>query len=82
MHMGIEQVIIRQRTPLFQALFFSSALMCIGTASSYAVYYYFGSVVDREIRNALLKLTISMAVSWFTFFLCRSFERFCRDWGK
>eukprot|EP01036_Dinobryon_divergens_P022632 gene22630-30907_t len=75
------KVIIRQRTPLFQALFFSSALMCIGTASSYAVYYYFGSVVDREIRNALLKLTISMAVSWFTFFLCRSFERFCRDWA-
>jgi hypothetical protein len=73
---------IKQRTPLFQALFFSSALVCVGSASSYAIYYYMGGFVGREIRNSLLKLTISISVSWFAFFLCRSFERFCRDWGN
>ena len=75
------QAIIRLRAPLFQALFFSSAFICAGSAFSYAVYYYFGSLVDRELKNTMLKVTISIGVSWFAFFLCRSFERFCRDWG-
>jgi hypothetical protein len=45
---------------------------------SYVIYTYCG--IDRELRNLLLKITIGIASSWFVFFLCRSFERFCRDW--
>ena len=70
--------VFRQRMPVFQALFFSSALVCIGSGGSYIIYTYCG--IDRELRNFLLQLTIGVASSWFVFFLCRSFERFCRDW--
>ena len=72
------RLVFRQRMPVFQALFFSSALVCIGSGGSYIIYTYCG--IDRELRNFLLQLTIGLASSWFVFFLCRSFERFCRDW--
>ena len=72
------KMVFRQRMPVFQALFFSSALVCIGAGGSYITYTYCG--IDRELRNLLLKITIGVASSWFVFFLCRSFERFCRDW--
>ena len=71
-------MVIQQRLPVFQALFFSSAVMCVGSTRSYIIYSYFG--IDREIRNTMLKLTMGVAASWFAFFLCRSFERFFRDW--
>jgi Hydroxymethylglutaryl-coenzyme A reductase len=72
------KMVFRQRMPVFQALFFSSALVCIGSGGSYIIYTYCG--IDRELRNLLLKMTLGVASSWFVFFLCRSFERFCRDW--
>jgi hypothetical protein len=64
--------------PLFQALYFSCMLVCCGVTFSYIAYIYIG--IDREIRNMLIKLTISIASSWFLFFVCRSFERFFHDW--
>jgi Hydroxymethylglutaryl-coenzyme A reductase len=72
------KMVFRQRMPVFQALFFSSALVCIGSGGSYIIYTYCG--IDRELRNLLLKMTLGVSSSWFVFFLCRSFERFCRDW--
>ena len=72
------KMVFRQRLPVLQALFFSSALVCIGSGGSYIIYTYCG--IDRELRNLLLKITIGIASSWFVFFLCRSFERFCKDW--
>ena len=72
------RMVIQQRLPVFQALFFSSAVMCVGSAGSYIIYSYFG--VDRETRNTLLKITMGISASWFVFFVCRSFERFFRDW--
>jgi len=72
------RVAVRERKPLFQALFFSSVVICIGSSFSYLIFWYLN--VDREIRNVLLKLTLGLAASWFIFFLCRSFERFVRDW--
>lgn len=70
---------IRQRMPLFQALFFSSVLLCCGCTASYMVYHYFG--IDRDVRNVLLKLTIGASLSWLAFFICRSFERFFSEWS-
>lgn len=72
------RMVIRQRLPVFQALFFSSVVMCVGSAAAYLVYVHIG--IDREARNTIIKLTMSFSASWFVFFLCRSFERFCRDW--
>ena len=72
------RVAVRERKPLFQALFFSSVVVCIGSFFSYLIFWYLN--VDREIRNILVKLTLGLAASWFIFFLCRSFERFVRDW--
>ena len=72
------RMVIRQRLPLFQALFFSSALMCFGSALAYTIYIYCG--IHRETRNFFVKITIGIASSWFIFFLCRSYERFVKDW--
>lgn len=70
--------VVKERWPVFQALFFSSALVCLGCAASYLLYVYEG--VDRETRNVLLCCCLSAGASWLTFFLCRYFERFFRDW--
>jgi hypothetical protein len=70
--------VIRRQLPVFQALFFCSALICGGSLSAYLLYYHGG--VDREVRNTLLKGVLSVAVGWFVFFVCRSGERFFRDW--
>ena len=70
--------VIKERLPLFQALFFSSTLIFLGSAGSYIIYSYSG--IDRETRNFLLRMTIAIASGWLIFFLCRSFERFCHDW--
>jgi len=72
------RMVIKQRLPVFQALFFSSVVMCVGSAGSFIIYSYFG--IDRDTRNTMLKVTMGISSSWFVFFLCRSFERFFRDW--
>ena len=72
------RMVIRQRLPVFQALFFSSALVCLGSAIAYITFTFCG--VSRESRNTLLRITVGLASSWFVFFLCRSYERFCRHW--
>lgn len=69
---------LRKRKPLFQALFFSCVLLCVGSAAIYMMYHY--DIIDRELRNVLLRLNIAISTSWCTFFLCRSFERFLSDW--
>ena len=72
------RIAIRERKPLFQALFFSSVLVCLGSSFSYIIFWYLN--IDREFRNMLVKATLGLASSWFIFFFCRSFERFIRDW--
>lgn len=69
---------IKKRLPVFQALFFSSAVIFFGFGAIYVAYYY--DFMQREVRNACFKGTLSLAISWFTFSFCRSFERFFRDW--
>jgi len=69
---------IIKRLPLLQALFFSSVVIFFGFAVVYSAYYY--DLMDREIRNTCLKTILSVAISWFIFSLCRSFERFFKDW--
>lgn len=70
--------LIKLQRPLFQALYFSCFLLHVGSISSYLVYHYVG--IDRELRNTCLKFTIGIAASWFTFFVCRAFERFLCNW--
>jgi hypothetical protein len=70
---------IRERLPLFQALFFSCALMCTGSAGSYIMYSYMG--VGREARNMLIQTTMGVSAGWFVFVLCRSFENFFHQWS-
>lgn len=69
---------IKKRLPVFQALFFSSLLIVLGFTVSYLAYY--NGLLGRESRNVCFKYTLSAAISWFVFSLCRSFERFFRDW--
>jgi hypothetical protein len=71
--------IIKKRIIVFQAVYFSSVMVCIGLAGSQILYSYCG--VDRNMKNVLIKICVGMAASWLTFSLCRSFERFCRDWS-
>lgn len=71
--------IIRKRIIIFQGIYFSSALVCIATASANILYLYFG--IDRHLKNVMLRGCIGLASSWLTFTICRSFERFCRDWA-
>lgn len=71
--------IIKKRIIVFQAIYFSSALICVGVVGSYILYSYFN--IDRGARNVIIKCTIGMAASWLTFSFCRSFERFSRDWS-
>jgi hypothetical protein len=72
------RLLIRQRRPLFQALYFSSALLCTGCIASYMAYHCLS--IERELRNGLLRASIGAAVAWLAFFLCRSFERFFAEW--
>ena len=71
--------LMRERLPVFQALYFSCAAMCIGSVGAFAIYSYFG--IDREFRNTLYKCTMAMSAAWLVFFLCRTFERFFRKWS-
>ena len=73
------RTVLRERLPLFQAVFFSSAVMCVGTSGSYIIYSYFG--IDRETRNEIIKIVMGLAISWLVFFLCRSFEVFFKKWA-
>lgn len=70
--------LIRNKKPLFQALFFSSLLLCSGSAAVYMLYHY--AILDREFRNVLLRINIGISLSWFAFFFSRSFEHFFCDW--
>jgi hypothetical protein len=69
---------IKKRLPVFQALFFSSLVVVLGFTATYLVYYH--GLLERESRNVSFKFILSVAISWFVFSLCRSFERFFRDW--
>lgn len=69
---------IKKRLPVFQALFFSSVVIFFGFGAIYVAYYY--DFLERETRNMCFKGTLALAISWFTFSFCRSFERFFRDW--
>lgn len=71
--------IIKKRKIIFQAVYFSTVLICLGLIGSHILYFYFG--IDRSIKNTLIKLSIGAATSWLAFSLCRSFERFCCDWS-
>lgn len=70
--------IFRKKKPLFQSLFFSSLLLCSASVAIYMMYHY--AIIDREFRNTLLRLNIGISLSWFAFFLCRSFEQLFSDW--
>jgi hypothetical protein len=70
------KMVIKQHLPIFQAIFFSSLLICTGSFLSYLLYSI--EYIDYESRNMLMKTCIGIASSWFIFFLCRSFERFFR----
>ena len=72
------RILIRQKLPLFQATFFSSALVCMGALVAHVTYSQCG--IDRETRNSIIRVTMALSAGWFVFFLCRSFERFCHDW--
>jgi len=50
----------------------------VSHASIYSVY---PPLISTSAAASLLQLTISVAVSWCVFSLCRSFERFLRDWA-
>jgi hypothetical protein len=76
--MGDTDLIIRDKLPLFQSLYLSSVVVCLGSTLSLLSFLYFG--IDREMRNTLLKLTFAIAGSLLTFFLCQSFERFFNQW--
>jgi hypothetical protein len=69
---------IKKRLPLFQAVFFSSLLIFCGFSFIYLAYYY--DAMGRETRNTCFKVVLSISISWLVFSLCRSFERFFRDW--
>jgi hypothetical protein len=70
---------MQEGLPLFQALFFSCALMCTGCAGAYIIYSYLG--VNREVRNAIIQVAMGLSMGWFVFVLCRSFERFFQRWS-
>ena len=69
-------LLIQEKVPFFQAIFFSSLLVVVGTAFSSALYTCLG--IGREAKNAILCLTLSLASAWLVFFLCRAFSRFIR----
>lgn len=69
---------IREKLPLFQSLFFSSALVVLGSFIVQLLYQYFG--LDRELRNNLSRIILALATSWLVFFVARSFQRFVRNW--
>jgi hypothetical protein len=71
--------LMRERLPLFQALYFSCAAMSIGGVAGFCIYSYLG--IDREIRNTIYKTTLALSTAWLAFFLCRTFERFFRRWS-
>jgi hypothetical protein len=70
---------IRKRLPVLHAMFFSSVVVFAGFNVIYAAYYY--DLVLRETRNTLFKTVISIAASWCVFSVCRSFERFVKNWA-
>lgn len=70
---------MQEGLPLFQALFFSSALMCTGCAGAHIIYSYLG--VNREVRNSIIQVAMGLSMGWFVFVLCRSFERFFQSWS-
>lgn len=71
--------LMRERRPLFQALYFSCASMCVGSLAGFCIYSYLG--IDRELRNTIYKITLAASSAWLAFFLCRTHERFFRQWS-
>lgn len=69
---------IREKMPLFQSLFFSSALVVLGSIFGQLLFRYAG--IDRELRNDILRIVMAIATSWLVFFVARSFQRFVRNW--
>ncbi len=70
---------VRERLPLFQALFFSCALMCTGSVGAYIMYSYLG--VNRDTRNSMIQMVMGISTGWFVFVLCRSFDYFFQRWS-
>eukprot|EP00981_Chlorochromonas_danica_P003561 scaffold659_cov192-Ochromonas_danica.AAC.74 len=71
--------LIRERLPLFQALYFSSCLLCFGSLGIYMIHCYFG--ISRDERNLMLRVMIAASLALLTNFVCRSFERFFVEWS-
>jgi hypothetical protein len=69
---------LNSQRPVFQSLYFSSALVTVGSAALYLLYHYFG--IDREIRNALVRVVIAISIAWLTFCVSRSFDKILYDW--
>jgi hypothetical protein len=66
------RIITKERKSLVHALFLSSVLMIFGSLLCYVFYHYFG--IHRELRNTILKIVITISISWFFFFMGRSFD--------
>lgn len=71
--------LMRERRPLFQALYFSCVFMSVGSLAGFCIYSYLG--IDRDFRNTIYKLTLAASAAWLAFFLCRTFEKFFRRWS-
>lgn len=68
----------RDTLPAFQTVYFSSLVVCIGSALAYFVYMYCGVV--RGTRNLMLQYSVAVALSWCCFCCARYFEDTCRDY--
>ena len=78
-HLSDTEKILREKLPLFQAMYLASVVVCLGSALAVGCFKYLG--VDRESRNTLIKLTLGLAASLLTFFVCQSLDRFCSQWS-
>lgn len=78
-HLSDTEKILREKLPLFQAIYLASVVVCLGSALSVGCFKYLS--VDRESRNTLIKLTLGLAASLLTFFICQSLDRFFSQWS-
>jgi hypothetical protein len=56
-----------------QALYFSCLINVMGSCFIYMLYVY--NIVDREQRNDLLRLIISVSIALFVYFICRLYDK-------
>ena len=72
------RMLIRQKLPVFQAIYFSCSMILWGSLAVYFICSYYG--IERETRNTVLKVLLGLACAWFVFSLCRSLETFMKEW--